>query len=36
MTLRLRINLIVGALTILFIAAVLGLQLRSLRESVHE
>ena len=29
MTLRLKINLIVGALTILFVAAVLALQLRS-------
>lgn len=36
MTLRLKINLIVGALTVLFMAAVLGLQLRSMRESVHE
>src|SRR5437899_2365100 len=36
MTLRLKINLIVGALTILFVAAVLALQLRSMRESVHE
>jgi two-component system sensor histidine kinase UhpB len=36
MTLRLKINLIVGALTVLFIAAVIGLQLRSMRESVHE
>ena len=36
MTLRLKINLIVGALTVLFVAAVLTLQLRSMRESVHE
>jgi len=36
MTLRLKINLIVGALTILFVAAELGLQLRSMRESVRE
>jgi two-component system, NarL family, sensor histidine kinase UhpB len=36
MSLRLKINLIVGALTCLFVAAVLALQLRSLRESVHE
>jgi two-component system sensor histidine kinase UhpB len=36
MTLRLKINLIVGALTVLFLAAVIALQLRSLRESVHE
>ena len=36
MTLRLQINLIVGALTVLFAAAVLWLQLASLRESVHE
>jgi two-component system sensor histidine kinase UhpB len=36
MTLRLQINLIVGALTVLFTAAVLWLQLSSLRESVHE
>ena len=36
MTLRLKINLIVGALTLLFVAAVLGLQLRGMRESVHE
>ena len=35
-TLRLQINLIVGALTLLFAAAVLGLQLRGMRESVHE
>ncbi len=36
MTLRLKINLIVGALTLLFLVAVLTLQLRSLRDSVHE
>lgn len=36
MTLRLKINLIVGTLTVLFLAAVIALQLRSLRESVHE
>lgn len=36
MTLRLKINLIVGALTILFVAAVLALQLRSMRASVNE
>jgi len=36
MTLRLKINLIVGVLTILFLAAVIGLQLRSMRASVHE
>ena len=36
MTLRLQINLIVGVLTLLFVAAVLGLQLRSTRESVRE
>jgi two-component system sensor histidine kinase UhpB len=36
MTLRLQINLIVGVLTLLFVAAVLGLQLRSMRESVRE
>lgn len=36
MTLRLKINLIVGALTLLFALAVLGLQLRSLRDSVQE
>ena len=36
MTLRLKINLIVGTLTMLFIAAVMWLQLRSMRESVHE
>ncbi len=36
MTLRLKINLIVGALTLLFMAAVIGLQVRSMRESVSE
>ena len=36
MTLRLKINLIVGALTLFFLAAVVALQLRGLRESVHE
>ena len=36
MTLRLKINLIVGALTVLFVGAVLWLQLRSMRESVSE
>lgn len=36
MTLRLKINLIVGALTVLFAAAVIALQLRSMRDSVHE
>ena len=36
MTLRLKINLIVGALALLFIVAVIWLQLRSLRESVNE
>ena len=36
MTLRLQINLIVGALTVLFTAAVIWLQLSSLRESVNE
>jgi two-component system sensor histidine kinase UhpB len=36
MSLRLKINLIVGALTILFVAAVLALQLRSVRDSVSE
>jgi two-component system, NarL family, sensor histidine kinase UhpB len=36
MSLRLKINLIVAALTMLFAATVLALQLRSLRESVHE
>jgi two-component system sensor histidine kinase UhpB len=36
MTLRLKINLLVSALTLLFLAAVLALQLRSMRDSVHE
>ncbi|MDE2456522.1 MAG: HAMP domain-containing protein [Burkholderiales bacterium] len=36
MTLRLKINLIVGALTLLFMGTVIGLQLRSMRESVRE
>ncbi len=36
MTLRLKINLIVSALTVLFMVAVIGLQVRSMRESVHE
>jgi len=36
MTLRLQINLIVGALTLLFAGVVLGLQLRNMREAVHE
>ena len=36
MTLRLKINLIVGALTLLFTVAVMWLQLRSMRDSVHE
>ena len=36
MTLRLKINFIVGALTCLFVVAAMALQLRSLRESVHE
>lgn len=36
MTLRLKINLIVGTLTVLFLAAVIALQLRSMRVSVHE
>jgi two-component system, NarL family, sensor histidine kinase UhpB len=36
MTLRLKINLIVGALTLLFSAAVIALQLNALRDSVHE
>ena len=36
MTLRLKINLIVGALTLLFITVVIWLQLRGVRESVHE
>lgn len=36
MTLRLKINLIVGALTLLFLVVVLTLQLRSMRDSVQE
>ena len=36
MTLRLKINFIVGALTLLFVVAVMALELRSLRESVRE
>jgi two-component system, NarL family, sensor histidine kinase UhpB len=36
MTLRLKINLLVAALTLLFTAAVLWLQWRGMRESVHE
>ncbi len=36
MTLRLKINLIVGALTLLFVVAAMWLQLRSMRESVLE
>ncbi len=36
MTLRLKINLIVGALTVLFIAAVIWPAAGSMRESVHE
>ncbi len=36
MTLRLKINLIVGALTLLFITVVIWLQLNNVRESVHE
>jgi two-component system sensor histidine kinase UhpB len=36
MTLRLKINLIVGALTLLFLVGVLGLQWRNMRDSVHE
>ena len=36
MSLRLKINLIVGVLTILFAAVLTTLQFRSLRESVHE
>lgn len=36
MTLRLKINVIVGSLTFLFFVAAIGMQLRSLRESVHE
>ena len=36
MSLRLQINLIVGVLTLLFVAAMFGLQLRNTRESVRE
>lgn len=36
MSLRLKIHLIVGVLTLLFVLAMLGLQLRSMRESVRE
>jgi len=36
MTLSLKINVIVGAMTFLFVVAAMVLQLRSLRESVHE
>ncbi len=36
LSLRLKINLIVAALTFLFAATVLALQLRSMRDSVHE
>jgi two-component system sensor histidine kinase UhpB len=36
MSLRLTINLIVGALTVLFTIAVMALQLRNMRESVNE
>ena len=36
MTLRLQLHLIVGGLTLLFVAAVLALQLRAMRESVRE
>lgn len=36
MTLRLKINLIVGALTLLFVAALLGLEWRGMRASVRE
>lgn len=36
MSLRLKIHLIVGVLTLLFVSAVLALQLRSMRESVKE
>jgi two-component system sensor histidine kinase UhpB len=35
-TLRLKINLIVGVLTLLFVAAILALELHSMRESVRE
>ena len=36
MSLRLKLQLIVGALSLLFVAAVLGLQIKALRESVAE
>jgi len=36
MTLRLKINLIVGTLTVLFMAAVIALQLRGMHDSVRE
>jgi two-component system sensor histidine kinase UhpB len=36
MTLRLQINLIVGVLTLLFVAAILGLHLHNMREAVRE
>jgi two-component system, NarL family, sensor histidine kinase UhpB len=36
MTLRLRINLIVGALTVLFTIGIMALQLRNMRDSVNE
>jgi two-component system sensor histidine kinase UhpB len=36
MTLRLKINLIVGALTVFLVAAMIGLEVRSLRKSVAE
>lgn len=36
MTMRLKINLIVSLLTLLFVSAMLALQLRAMRESVHE
>ncbi len=36
MSLRLKIHLIVGVLTLLFVLVVLGLQLRSMRDSVNE
>ena len=36
MSLRLKINLIVGSLTALFVGALFWLQLRAMRESVHE
>jgi len=36
MTLRLKINLIVGSLTVLFVGALFWLQLRAMRESVNE